>query len=46
MVTVVGESMDALVAAGVAVRVVDDHIVRGDWEVDPQLVPGQAALGL
>lgn len=42
----VGEGVNALVAAGVAVRVVDDHVVRGDGQVDPQLVAGQAALGL
>lgn len=38
--------MDALVAAGVAVRVVDDDVFRGDGQVDPQLVAGQTALGL
>lgn len=42
----VGEGVDALVAAGVAVRVVDDDVVRGDGQVNPQLVAGQAALGL
>lgn len=46
VLTLVGEGVDALVAAGVAVRVVDDHVVRGDGQVDAQLVAGQAALGL
>lgn len=44
--TLVREGVDALVPAGVAVRVVDDHVVRGDGQVNPQLVAGQAALGL
>lgn len=30
MVTVIREGVDALVAAGVAVRVVDDHVVGRD----------------
>lgn len=38
--------MDALVATRVAVGVVDDHVVRGDGEVNPQLITGQTALGL
>lgn len=42
----VGEGVNALVPAGVTVRVVDDHVVCGDGKVDPQLVAGQAALGL
>lgn len=42
----IGEGVDALVAAGVAVCVVDDHVFRGDGQVDPQLVAGQTALGL
>ena len=42
----VGEGVDALVAAGVAVRVVDHHVVGGNGEVDAQLVAGQTALGL
>jgi len=46
MVAVVGESVDALVAAGVAVCVVDDHVVQGDRQVNPQLVTGEAPLGL
>lgn len=46
VVAVVREGVDALVAAGVAVGVVDDHVVRGDGQVDAQLVAGQAALGL
>lgn len=44
--TLVGEGVNALVAAGVAVCVVDDHVVRGNGQVNPQLVAGQAALGL
>lgn len=46
VLTLVGEGVNALVAAGVAVRVVDDHVVCGDGQVNPQLVAGQAALGL
>lgn len=46
MVAVVREGVDALVAARVAVCVVDDHIVRGDREVDAQLITGQTTLGL
>lgn len=46
VLSLVGEGVDALVAAGVAVRVVDDHVVRGDGQVHTQLVAGQAALGL
>lgn len=46
VVTVIREGVDALVAAGVAVCVVDDHIVRGDREVDTQLIARQATLGL
>lgn len=46
VVALIGEGVDALVAAGVAVRVVDDHVFRGDGQVDPQLVAGQTALGL
>lgn len=46
MVTVIREGVDALVAAGVAVRVVDDHIVSRDRQVNPQLVAGEATLGL
>lgn len=42
----IGEGVDALVAAGVAVRVVDDDVFRGDGQMDPQLVAGQTALGL
>lgn len=42
----IGEGVDALVAAGVAVCVVDDDVFRGDGQVDPQLVAGQTALGL
>lgn len=40
------EGVNALVTAGVAVRVVDDDVVRGDGQVNPQLVTGQTALGL
>lgn len=46
VVALIGEGVDALVAAGVAVRVVDDHVFRGDGQVDAQLVAGQTALGL
>lgn len=38
--------MDALVATRVAVGVIDDHVVRGDRKVNPQLIAGQTALGL
>lgn len=46
VVAVIRESVYALVAARVAVRVVDDHVVRGDRQVDPQLITGQTTLGL
>lgn len=43
---VIWESVDALVAAWVAVCIVDDHIVWGHGQVDPQLITWQATLGL
>lgn len=43
---VVGEGVYALVAAGVAVRVVDDHVVGGNRQVHAQLLARQAALSL
>lgn len=46
VLAVVREGVDALVAAGVAVRVVDDHVVGGNRQVNPQLVTGQASLRL
>ena len=46
VVSVVGEGVYALVAAGVAVCVVDHHVVRGHRQVDPQLVTGETALRL
>jgi len=41
-----GEGVYALVAAGVAVCVVDDHVVGGNRQMHAQVVAGQAALGL
>lgn len=46
VLAVVGEGVNALVAAGVAVRVVDDHVVGRNRQVNPQLVTGQASLRL
>lgn len=46
VLTVVGEGVNALVAAGVSMCVVYDYIVRGDRQVNPQLVAGQTTLGL
>ena len=38
--------MYPLVAAGVTVCVVDDHVVRGDGQMDAELIARQTALGL
>lgn len=46
MVAVVREGVDALVAARVAVCVVDDHVVRGNGQVNSQLIAGQTSLSL
>lgn len=46
VLTVVGEGVNTLVAAGVSMCVVYDYIVRGDRQVNPQLVAGQTTLGL
>lgn len=46
VLALVWEGVDALVPAGVAVRVVDDHVVGGNRQVNPQLVTGQASLRL
>lgn len=46
VLAVVGEGVNTLVAAGVAVRVVDDHVVSRNRQVNPQLVTGQASLRL
>lgn len=47
-VPVVRESVYALVAAGVCVRVsvVDHHVVRWNGKMNPQFVAREAALGL
>ncbi len=47
-VPVIGEGVYALVTAGVCVgvSVIDHHIVRWNRKMNPQLVAGEAALGL